>query len=106
MKRLVERFGKLIAASFFVMAFGIIAFLLTPVLYGRWGIDSDLPGLIIVCIGLSICIIGIIRRKKLHGWKLVVLVVLVFLAAVLLLPTLSLIVSLVYYLVTSKPLGS
>jgi len=103
MKRLVERFGKLIAASFFVMAFGIIAFLLTPVLYGRWGIDSDLPGLIIVCIGLSICIIGIIRRKKLHGWKLVVLV---FLAAVLLLPTLSLIVSLVYYLVTSKPLGS
>ena len=103
MKRLVKRFGKLITASFFVMAFGIIAFLLTPVLYGRWGIDSDLPGLIIACIGLSICIIGIIRRKKLHGWKLVVLAIL---AAVLLLPTLSLIVSLVYYLITSKPLGS
>jgi len=103
MKRLVERFGKLITASFFVMAFGIIAFLLTPVLYGRWGIDSDLPGLIIVCIGLAICIIGIIRRKKLHGWKLIVLGIL---TAVLLLPTLSFITTLIYYLITGKELGS
>ena len=103
MKRLVERFGKLITASFFVMGIGVTAFLLTPLLYGLWGIDSDLPGVIIVCIGLAICIIGIIRIKKLHGWKLIVLAIL---AAVLLLPTLSLIVSLIYYLITGKELGS
>ena len=103
MKRLVNRFGKLITASFFVMGIGVITFLLTPLLYGLWGIDSDLPGLLIVDIGLVILIIGIIRRKKLHGWKLVVLAIL---AAVLCLPILSLIVSLIYYLITGKPLGS
>jgi len=103
MKRLVKRFGKLITASFIIMAIGVIAFLLTPLLYGLWGIDSDLPGLIIVCIGLAICIIGIIRRKNLHGWKLVVLAIL---AAVLLLPMLSFIVTLIYYLITGKELGS
>ena len=103
MKRLVERFGKLITASFFVMGIGVIAFLLTPLLYGLWGIDSDLPGVLIVCIGLVICIIGIIRRKKLHGWKLIVLIILI---AVLCLPLLSLFASLIYYLITGKPLGS
>jgi hypothetical protein len=103
MKRLEERFGKLITASFFVMAIGVIAFLLTPLLYGLWGIDSDLPGVLIVCIGLVVCIIGIIRRKKLHGWKLVVLATL---AAILLLPIIPLIVSLIYYLITGKELGS
>ena len=102
MKRLVNRFGKLITASFFVMGIGVITFLLTPLLYGLWGIDSDLPGVLIVFIGLAICIIGIIRRKKLHGWKLVVLAIL---AAVLCLPILSLIVSLIYYLIIGKPLG-
>ena len=101
MKRLVERFGKLITASFIVMGIGVIAFLLTPLLYGLWGIDSDLPGVLILCIGLVICLIGIIRRKKLHGWKLVVLAIL---AAVLCLPILLLIVSLIYYLITGKPL--
>src|SRR4030042_575964 len=103
MKRLVNRFGKLITASFFVMGIGVITFLLTPLLYGLWGIDSDLPGVLIVDIGLVILIIGIIRRKKLHGWKLVVSAIL---AAVLCLPILSLIVSLIYYLITGKPLGS
>jgi hypothetical protein len=103
MKRLVERFGKLITASFFVMAIGVIAFLLTPLLYGLWGIDSDLPGVLIVCIGLAVCIIGIIRVKKLHGWKLITLAIL---TTVLFLPILSLIVSLIYYLITGKELGS
>ena len=103
MRRLVERFGKLITASFFVMAIGIIAFLLTPILYGLWGIDTDLIGLIILTTGLAICIIGIIRRKKSHGWKLAILIIV---AAVLLLPVLSLIASLIYYLITGKPLGS
>ena len=103
MKRLVERFGKLITASFIVMGIGVIAFLLTPLLYGLWGIDSDLPGVLIVCIGLVICITGIIRRNKLHGWKLVVLIIL---AVFLCLPLLSLFASLIYYLITGKPLGS
>jgi hypothetical protein len=102
MKKLVDRFGKLITASFFVMAIGIVLFLLTPVLYGNFGIDTDLIGLIILTTGLAICIIGIIGRKKYHGWKLVVLIILV---VFLLLPLVPLIVSTVYYLITGKPLG-
>ena len=102
MKRLVEIFGKLITASFFVMALGILLFVLTPLFYGKWGIDTDLVGLLIFTMGLAICIIGITRRKKLHGWKLVVLIIL---AAILLLPIVPLIVSLIYYLITGKPLG-
>jgi hypothetical protein len=103
MNRLVEKFGKLITASFFVMAIGLVAFFLTPLLYGKWGIDTDLIGLMIFTTGLAICIIGIIRRKKLRGWKLVVLSIV---AAVLLLPLIPLIVSLIYYWITGKPLGS
>ena len=103
MKRLVERFGKLITASFFVMAIGIVVFLLVFPLYAYFEIDTDIIGLLIFTVGLAICIIGIIRRKKLHGWKLVVLAIL---AAVLCLPILSLIVSLIYYLITGKPLGN
>ena len=102
MKKMIKRFGKLTVASFFVMGIGIVLFLLTPLLYGNFGIDTDLIGLIIFTTGLAICIIGIIRRKKLRGWKLVVLAIL---AAVLLLPWIPLIVSLVYYSITGKPLG-
>jgi hypothetical protein len=103
MKRLVERFGKLITASFAVMAIGIVLFLLTIPLYANFGIDTDIIGLIVFTIGLFICVIGIIRRKRLHGWKLIVLATL---AAIMLLPTLSMIVSLIYYLITGKELGS
>ena len=103
MNRLVERFGKLTTASFVIMAIGIVVFLLTIPLYANFGIDTDIIGLIIFTIGLAIFIIGIIRRKKLHGWKLIVLGIL---AAVLLLPTLSFIITLIYYLITGKELGS
>ena len=103
MKKMIKKFGKLTVASFFVMGIGIVLFLLTPLLYGNFGIDTDLIGLIIFTTGLAICIIGIIRRKKLRGWKLVVLAIL---AAVLLLPWIPLIVSLVYYSITGKELGS
>ncbi|MBM3172661.1 MAG: hypothetical protein FJ022_02725 [Chloroflexi bacterium] len=102
MSRIVRRFGKLITASFFVMGIGVLAFLLTPLLYGLWGIDSDLPGILILVIGLVIFIIGIIRRKQPHGWKLVLLAIL---SAVLCLPILSFIVSLIYYLITGKAIG-
>jgi hypothetical protein len=54
-------------------------------------------------VGLAICLIGIVRRKELRGWKRVLLTAL---AAVLLLPMLPLIVSLVYYLITGKEMGS
>jgi hypothetical protein len=103
MKKLFERFGKLITISFFVMAIGIVLFLLTPLFYGYWGLDTDLIGLIILTTGLAICIIGIILRKKLRGWKLAILAVL---SAVMCLPLLSLIVSSVYFLITGKPLGN
>jgi len=102
MKRLVARFGKLITASFVVMAFGIILFLLTIPLYTLYGIDTDIIGLTVFSIGLALCLIGIIIRKKLHGWKLVILAVL---AAVLSLPVVLLIVSFVVYLITGKAMG-
>jgi hypothetical protein len=101
MKGLIERFGKLITASFFIMAIGLVLFLLTPLFYGLWGIDTDLIGLIIFTTGLAICIIGIILKKKLHGWKLVVLTIL---AVVMCLPLLSLIVSSIYFLIIGKPI--
>ena len=103
MNRLLERFGKLTTASFVIMAIGIVVFLLTIPLYANFGIDTDIIGLIIFTIGLAIFIIGIIRRKKLHGWKLIVLGIL---TAVLLLPILSFIITLIYYLITGKELGS
>jgi hypothetical protein len=102
MNRLINRFGKLTVASFFLMGIGVIAFLLTPLLYGLWGIDSDLPGLLIIDVGLVIFIIGLIRRKKPGRVKLIALIVL---ASVLSLPILFLIVSLIYYLITRKSLG-
>jgi hypothetical protein len=101
MKRLVERFGKLITASFIVMAIGVITFLLVIPLYHFFEIDTDIIGLIILTTGLAILLIGIIRRKKLHGWKLVILAII---AAVLFLPLVPLIVSTIYYLITGKPL--
>ncbi len=103
MNRLVERFGKLTTASFVIMAIGIVVFLLTIPLYANFGIDTDIIGLIIFTIGLAIFIIAIIRRKKLHGWKLIVLGIL---TAVLLLPTLSLIISLISYPLTGTEPGS
>ena len=102
MNRVVNRFGKLMTASFVVMAIGIVIFLLTIPLYANFGIDTDIIGLTIFAIGLALCIIGIIRRKKLYGWKLIVLIIL---AAILLLPIVPFIISLIYYLITGKPLG-
>jgi len=101
-ERGINRFGKLIVASFFLMGIGVIAFLLTPLLYGLWGIDSDLPGVLIVDIGLVLFIVGWIRNKKPGRVKLIVLIVV---ASILSLPILSFIVSLIYYLITGKPVG-
>ena len=102
MKRMLDKFGKLITASFFIIGIGIITFLMVIPMYGLFGIDTDLPGLIILIAGIVVLIIGIILRKKLHGWKLILLIIL---AAILSLPVLFLIAGLVYYLFTGKPLG-
>ena len=103
MKRLVERFGILIVASFFVMGVGIILFLLTPLFYGQWGIDTDLIGLTILTTGVTILIIGIIRRKKLHGWKFIILAIL---SGIMSIPIIMLIITSVIYLITGKPVGN
>ena len=102
MNKMIKRFGKLITASFIIMGVGVIVFLLTPLCL-LWDIDTDILGVSIVLIGLAIYIIGLIRRKKRSRVKLALLVIL---ASVLGIPNLSLIVSLIYYLITGKPLGN
>jgi hypothetical protein len=99
---MVKRFGRLLTASFIIMGIGIVTFLLVIPLYHYFAIDTDIIGLLIFDIGVVLCIIGIIRWKKLRGFKLAVMVAL---ASVLSLPLLMTLVSLIYYLVTGKPLG-
>jgi hypothetical protein len=100
--RAVNRFGKLVVASFFVMGIGLIAFLLTPLFYGLWGIDTDLPGLLIVDIGLVLFIVGWLLHRKPGKGATIALVVL---ASVLSIPILIFIVTTIYYLITGQPLG-
>ncbi len=66
---MVKRFGALITASFIIMAIGIVTFLLVFPLYGLFGIDTDIIGLLILIIGIVVCLIGVIRRYKPRGWK-------------------------------------
>ena len=100
MKRLVERFGKLITASFIVMAIGIITFLLVFPLYHFFEIDIDIIGLTILTTGLAILLIGIIHRKKLHGWKRIILAII---AAIFCIPMVMLVFTELYTLITGKP---
>jgi hypothetical membrane protein len=85
------------------MAIGIVVFLLVIPLYHYFELDTDIIGLIIFTTGLAICLIGVIHRKKLRGWKLAVLI---FLIIILCLPVLSLIFTTIYYLITGKAMGS
>ena len=103
MRKVIEKFGKLITASFFVMGIGLIVFLLSFPLYIFYGIDTDIIGFSIVLIGLVIFIIGLIRRKRPSGVKLALLIAL---ASILSLPILSLVASLIYYLIAGRELGS
>jgi hypothetical protein len=101
-RRMVAKFGRLITASFFVMAVGIILFLLTIPFYANFNAETELVGLVIFAVGLAFFIFGVIFMKKLRGWKLVVLAIV---AALLLMPLLPLRVSLIYFLITGQPLG-
>ncbi len=76
MKKIIEKFGKLITASFVVMGVGLVALLSTP-LWLQFGIDTDIPGFFIILIGLEIFSIGLIRRKNMGKLKLVALISLV-----------------------------
>jgi len=98
----VQKFGKLIVASFFIMGIGLIAFLLTPLFYGLWGIDTDLPGMLIVFLGLVLFIVGwILNRKPRKSVKILLIV----LASLLSIPLLMFIVTTIIYLITGQPLG-
>ncbi len=101
MKKVVDKFGKLVVASFIVMGVGLVTFLSTPI-WLQFGMDTDIPGFCILLAGVAICIMGLARRKKLSGVKLVALVVL---ASVLSVPMLFLIASLIYYFITGEELG-
>lgn len=67
MKTLIEKFGKLITASFIVMSIGTVLFLLGFPLYIYFQIDTDIIGLMIFTTGIAIGFIGIIRRYHLQG---------------------------------------
>jgi hypothetical protein len=97
----VNKFGKLIIASFFLMGIGLVVFLLTPLLYGLWGIDSDLPGMLVVILGLVLFLVGLILRKPGRIKRIIYIV----LASILSLPLLMTIATSIYYLVTGEPLG-
>ncbi len=99
----MKRSGKLITTSLVVMAIGVAFFLLGFPLYAYFGIDTDVIGLAVLATGLAILLLGIVRRKNMHGWKLMVLTIL---AIVLCLPVLTLILSLLYYLVTGRAMGA
>ena len=103
MRKMINRFGKLITASFFIMGIGVIVFILSFPLYILYNIDTDIIGFSIVLIGLVILIVGVILRKKPGGVKLALLIAL---ASILSLPLLSLIASVIYYLIAGKELGS
>jgi len=102
MRQLINKFGRLITASFFIMGIGLLTAILVIPLYGLFGIDTDVLGLLILEAGVVVLILGVINRYKLHGWKLIALSIL---AALLSLPVLFLIAGLVYYVFTGKPLG-
>ncbi len=72
---MIKRFGKLITASFIVMGVGLVIFLSS--IWSPFGIDTDIPGFLIILIGLEIFSIGLIRRNNLGKVKLVALITLV-----------------------------
>ncbi len=64
MNRLVKKFGKYNIATFIIMGVGIILFVLTPLFLWLWDFDSDIFGLLVFLIGLTMWIVGLIVRRK------------------------------------------
>ena len=63
MKTLVERFGKLLAASILLMEIGLIVTLFTPLSLLFWDADIYIFGASIFIIGAVLCAIGFIIRR-------------------------------------------
>jgi hypothetical protein len=77
MRKMINRFGKLITASFFIMGIGIVIFPLVIPMYGLFGIDTDWFSVFIFLAGAITGIVGLIRRKSLNRIMLIALLVLV-----------------------------
>ena len=92
MGKMIKKFGKLITASFIVMGVGLVTFLSTPI-WLQFGIDTDIPGFLVILTGLVIFIIGLIRRKNLGRVKLVALITL---CSVLSIAILTFVVALIF----------
>ena len=98
----VNKFGKLVIASFFIMGIGLLLFLLTPLFLWLWDMDTDVVGMLIVFLGLVLFIVGwIINRKPSKVIKILLIVIASFLS----LPLLIFIVTTIIYLITGQPLG-
>jgi len=69
----INRFGKLITTSFFLMGIGIIVFIIIAIMSSLtiWTFDVDMYaiGFTLLMVGLVIFIVGLIRRKKLGRVK-------------------------------------
>jgi hypothetical protein len=89
---MVKKFGKTITASFIVIGVGLITFLSTPI-WLRFGVDTDIPGFLIIVIGLVLLIAGLIRRKKLDR---VILIILIIICSILTITVLTFIVALIF----------
>jgi hypothetical protein len=63
MKKLVRKFGKYNVISFAVMAFGLLLWLLTPLMLWLFDFDSDIFGALIFLIALVMWVAGFVVRK-------------------------------------------
>jgi hypothetical protein len=98
----VNKFGKLIVASFFLMGIGLLLFLFTPLFLWLWDMDTDIVGMLVVIVGVILFIVGwIINRKPRKVTKIFLIVI----ASLLSIPLLMFIVTTVIYLITGEPLG-
>jgi len=102
MKKVIEKFGKLITASFIIMGVGVVTFPLVIPMYGLFGIDTDWFSVFIFLAGAITCIVGLIRRKNLNRIMLIALLVLV---SIMCMPILFGVMSMIYYFITGKELG-
>ena len=76
---MINKFDKLKTASFIVIGVGLVIFLSTPI-WLQFGIDTDIPGFLIILIGLliyNIYNLKLIYSKNLGRLQLLVRITLV-----------------------------